>query len=56
MPIVVLCVLWPMLTRIDRRTAEIERRVDEQADVIENLAIEKIGVGKWQEIKSQLKR
>jgi hypothetical protein len=56
MPIVVLCVLWPMLTRIDRRTAEIERRVDEQADVIESFGIESVGREKWQEIKSQLKR
>jgi hypothetical protein len=56
MPIVVLCVLWPMLTRIDQRTAAIEKRVDEQADVIENLAIEKIGAVEWQEIKSRLKQ
>jgi uncharacterized coiled-coil protein SlyX len=56
MPIVVLCVLWPMLTRIDRRTAEIEKRVDEQADVIEQVIVNEVGQEKWQKIKSRLGR
>lgn len=53
MPVVVLCVLWPMLTRIDKRTAEIEKRVEEQADAIDQLMSETIGDERWREVQKQ---
>ena len=39
---------------IEKRVEAVELRVEQQADVFEQIAIEKIGVGKWQEIKDQL--
>jgi len=59
MPIVVLCLIWPQIDRIEDKIEGVEKQVhatEKKVDAIEQKLINRVGEKAWQEIKSQLGR